>query len=130
MRHNDWPQRLSDYIESRKDEPFAYGSHDCCQFAAGAVEAVTGENPADPWNYRNEIGAYRLMAEAGGIDGLITQALGNPVNAAQAGRGDVVLAELENGPTAGVCLGRECAFPAQVGITFRPRGAILKAWNV
>jgi hypothetical protein len=121
---------LSDFVASRNGEPFSYGVHDCCQFAARAVEAITGEYPAHRWQYRNEIGAYRLIHEAGGIDQLITQALGEPVHASLAGRGDVVLAELEAGLTAGVCVGRHCAFPAQVGVTFRPRSAILKAWKV
>jgi hypothetical protein len=91
---------------------------------------MTGENPAVAWPYRNEVGAMRLIHEAGGLDMLVTRAIGAPVCPAEAGRGDVVLSELDNGPTVGVCLGRDCAFPADVGITFRPREMILKAWKV
>jgi hypothetical protein len=129
-RLHDWPQRLDEYIASRKNEPFSYATHDCCQFAAGAVEAVTGENPSIRWQYRNEVGADRLIREAGGIDGLVTQALGEPCHPSQAGRGDIVLAELEQGPTVGVCVGRECVFAAQVGLSYRPRSVILQAWKV
>jgi hypothetical protein len=131
MRVHNWPERLFDYIESRREEPFAYGTHDCCQFAAHAVEAITENNPAKDWHYANEIGAGRLIVEAGGIDALVTQALGEPVHPAEAGRGDVVMAELDHGMTIGVCLGRDCVFAAEpAGVTFRPRRVILKAWKV
>jgi hypothetical protein len=129
MRLHDWPERLAEYIENRRNEPFQYGTHDCCQFAAGAVTAITGENPAIRWTYRNEVGAMRLIVSAGGLDKLVTQAMGEPVHPSRAGRGDVVLAELELGPTVGVCLGRECVFPADVGLTFRPRSVALTAWK-
>lgn len=132
MRHPDWPERLARFIEERRSAPFQFGSsaHDCCSFAAGAVNAITGVDPSTAWPYRNEIGARRLIIEAGGLDSLVTRALGEPVHPAQAGRGDVVLAELEEGPTVGVCLGRDCVFPADVGVTFRPRSVIALAWNV
>jgi hypothetical protein len=61
---------------------------------------------------------------------LVTQAIGEPIHPSRAGRGDVVLAELELGPTIGVCLGRDCVFPADPGITFRPRELIALAWKV
>ena len=130
MRHHDWPERLADYVESRRAAPFEYGRHDCCQFAASAIEAMTGENPATYYPYRNEIGAKRIIIEHGGMDALLTAILGEPCPVAMAGRGDIVLAELENGPTAGVCLGRQCAFPADIGVTFRPREFITLAWKV
>lgn len=130
MRLNDWPERLAEYVESRRAAPFEYGSHDCCQFAAGAVEAMTGDNPAALYPYRNELGAKRIIVEHGGLDALLTGVLGEPCHPAMAGRGDIVLAELELGPTAGVCLGRNCVFPADVGVTFRPRSVIASAWKV
>lgn len=127
----DWPQRLDAFIESRRGTPFAYGSHDCCLFSAGAVEAITGENVAARWHYTNEIGARRLMAKWGGVDGLVTAALGDPCHPSQAGRGDIVMAELTNGETIGVCLGAVCAFAEEPqGVALRPRSLILKAWKV
>ena len=131
IRHQDWPTRLVEYIEQSRTVPFAYGSHDCCQFAAKAVAALTGENPAAAWHYTNEIGAARLIVEAGGLEALITTAMGEPIHPSQAGRGDVVLADLELGPTIGVCLGRTCAFATDpVGVVFRPRAAARMAWRV
>jgi anthranilate/para-aminobenzoate synthase component II len=91
---------------------------------------MTGENPAAAWQYSNELGAARLIIETGGIDKLVSEAMGGPVHPSQAGRGDVVLAELDRGPTIGVCLGRDCAFPADVGVTFRHRSVATQAWKV
>ena len=130
MRRHDWPERLDAYVESRRLEPFAFGSHDCCQFAAGAVEAITGENPADRWHYADETEALQLLDLHGGVEGLVTIALGDPVHPSRAHRGDVVLAEFETGATAGICLGNECVFPVELGLRFVPRTAALKAWRV
>lgn len=130
MRHPDWPERLASFIESRRQTPFAYGTHDCCAFAGAAAEAITGTIPAAPFPYSTELGAQRLIVEHGGLDNLLTAALGEPVHPSQAGRGDIVLADLESGPTAGLCIGRDCVFPAAVGVTFRSRAAIVMAWKV
>jgi hypothetical protein len=129
-RLHDWPEALANYIESRRNEPFQYGVNDCCQFAAGAVTAITGENPAIRWQYRNEVGAMRLIIEAGGIGALVTQAVGEAVHPSQAGRGDVVLAEFSEGPTLGVCIGRECVFVSSRGMLFMPRTVATAAWKI
>lgn len=67
MRLYNWEQRLSAYITTLAARPFDYGRHDCALFAAGAVEALTGHNPALPWigRYRTELGGRRLMRRAG-----------------------------------------------------------------
>lgn len=130
MRHHDWPERLAEFIESRRGEPFAFGTHDCCQFAAGAIEAITGDNPARHWAYANELGAARIIHEAGSLEAVVTEALGDPVHPSQAGRGDVVIAELDRGDTVGVCLGNVCAFAAEVGLLILPRTVARSAWKV
>ena len=115
-RRHEWPELLADYIASRRASPFVWGTHDCCKFAAGAVEAITGENPMHDFHYGNEIGALRLIAEAGSLDALVTGVLGEPLpSVAQVKRGDVVLADLGNGPTVGVCLGAPAAYAAAAG---------------
>jgi hypothetical protein len=45
MRISTWEDALSGYIVAKRHEPFEYGVNDCCLFAAGAVEAITGEDP-------------------------------------------------------------------------------------
>ena len=130
MRRHDWPERLADFMDDVREEPFAFGTHDCCQFAAKAVEAMTGENPAAPWAYDGEWGAKALLDANGGVEGLVTLALGAPVHPSRMQRGDVALADLEHGPTAGICTGNAIAFPAAVGVIFHPRSVARLAWRV
>jgi hypothetical protein len=131
VRAHDWPQRLDAYIESRRSAPFVYGEHDCCRFADGAVVAMTGETRMRQYGYASRIAAARLIVDGGGLDQLLTLALGDPVHPSEARRGDVVVADLEEGPTAGVCLGDACAFAAAPeGVTFRPRVMMRLAWRI
>lgn len=48
QRYRDWPQRLSAYLRETSRTPFvsvdSYGERDCALFAAGAVQALTGED--------------------------------------------------------------------------------------
>ena len=46
QRLPDWRARLGAHIAAHRTRPFAYGEHDCATFAAGAVQAVTGSDPA------------------------------------------------------------------------------------
>lgn len=45
MRISAWEDALVNYISAKRHEPFEYGVNDCSMFAAGAVIAVTGEDP-------------------------------------------------------------------------------------
>ena len=54
-----WRQQLDALIASRMAAPFAWGAHDCCLFAADAVLAQTGEDPAAEFR-----GTYASAAEA------------------------------------------------------------------
>ena len=40
-RLDDWPTRLNAFIDAARERPFAWGTWDCCTFAAAAVETVT-----------------------------------------------------------------------------------------
>jgi len=68
-RRPDWRARLEEYLPRVASQPFRPGRHDCALFVAGAVEAMTGEDPAAAWR-----GAYRSLAA--GRDAL--QAAGFP----------------------------------------------------
>ena len=67
MRLYDWEARLSAYISKVASSPFEYGVHDCALFAAGAVDAVAGFDPAAPWrgHYSTEAGGLKLVRRAG-----------------------------------------------------------------
>jgi hypothetical protein len=91
---------------------------------------MTGDNPMKSFDYRNRLGAERLLRSAGTLDALVNRALGEPVHPSSAGRGDVVIADLELGATVGICLGELCVFACDPGITFRPRDVARAAWRI
>lgn len=65
--------------------PFVYGESDCCQFAAACIEHQTGENPARGIEYSNEEQARALIRAHGGLCGLVSHFLGDPVEVPQDG---------------------------------------------
>lgn len=131
MRRPDWPQRLVEYVEAHRQTPFAWGTHDCCRFAAGAVEAMTDENPMAAFDYGNERQALRLIRDAGTLDALMYRTLGESLpSVAYAKRGDVVISDLGNGPTVGVVLGADAVYAAPVGLFFQPAQSARAAWRI
>ena len=69
---------------------FQYGELDCCLFAALVAEVITGKDYAAEFDYDSEEEAQEIMDEHGGLDGLLTNLLGEPTNK-QPRPGDVVL---------------------------------------
>lgn len=131
----DWPERLAALVEARRLAPFAWGSQDCCLFAADAVQAATGADPAAFWRgtYASEAEAEALLGMKGLEDRVaaVLAAFGArdcPAGFAQ--RGDVALVLAGNQPTMGVVLGETVAAPGPEGLVFLPRAAILRAWSV
>lgn len=109
-----WTESLSIYLDRVRDEQFKWGSWDCALFAAGAIKAQTGTDitegfkeaygswrEAAAWLKANN---YRSFAEA------VTDRLGKPVHASQAGRGDIVMRRVGNGNVLGVCVGKHAWF--------------------
>lgn len=128
QRREDWPERLSAYVEAAKERPFCYGAHDCATFAAGAVEAVTGDNPMA------EVAAYERKGAAaymrGGLHKLAAKHLGQEVAPLFVRRGDVVGFTWEGRQTLGVCLGAVIAATGPHGLVFLPLATASKAWRV
>ena len=113
-RRSTWEADLSVYITSVRARPFAYGEHDCGLFAAGAVMAMTGEDPGAPFRgrYSNEIGCAKALKKFGSgdlestLDALFER---RPIGRLQ--RGDLVW----NGDAVGVCMGAYALFVGQEG---------------
>jgi len=113
QRPPGWEHRLQQCVADTAALPFCYGQHDCAQFAARAIAAVTGEPVAAPLlaRYRSQTGARRLVNKHGGLDKLASTVLGAPVAATYARRGDIVYQATDDGMGAlGVCLGRVSVF--------------------
>lgn len=137
-RRPDWELALDAAISAALSRPFAWGSHDCCTFAAGVVKAMTGVDPMKGLHgYRSEAGARRVLAREGWRSPFyaLHGVLGSSIAPAQARRGDVVYARLEGavfsgGIGAGICLGDTSAFPGTTGLQFLPTLSCRKAWRI
>lgn len=92
----NWEARLAAYLSPLRLRPFAWGSHDCCLFAAGAVEAMTGVDPMPEFRgrYSTAIGAARALKRygAGTLDTTLNTKFA-PVPAALAHRGDIIMSD-------------------------------------
>lgn len=134
-RKEDWPARLTAFVAGRRRTPFAWGRNDCCLFAADAVAAMTGVDPAKPWRgYKTVRGAMNRVRRAGGVPGLMAQAAqrhGWPsITATFARRGDIVLAATPDGPALAVRFGHGVVLPGSDGLLTLPLDPAASAWRV
>ena len=129
QRHSDWEQRLSDYLISKRNEPFQYGKHDCAHFVAGAVEAITCENPmADiTKDYKTEIGSLRVLKELG-FDNVeqFTDSKFTSILVGFAQTGDIALHD----GSLGIVISSKAVFASEIGYTFVDRSEWSNAWEV
>jgi hypothetical protein len=129
IRKTNWEEELSDYIASKRDEPFEYGVNDCCMFAAGAVEAMTGENPMEEFvgSYKTLAGSLRSLKNIGEgsleatIDGKFDE-----VEIGRAQRGDLAFFD----GSVGVVLGGFAYFVTDEGLERISRDYWDKCWRV
>ena len=132
MRRQSWPERLSDYFDARRDMPFAWGTgengNDCASFAAGAIEAMTGNAPALP-AYEGAAGAARVMDD-GSVRERCEALYGAVIPVSFAQRGDLVLMLMEGRETLAICEGDYLAGPGETGMLFVPRTLGVCAWRV
>jgi len=135
VRAADWPERLAEFIDARRHDAFAWGTHDCFTFAADAALMLTGDDPASAVR-----GAYATEQEADAIigpDGLeawvaFTMAAWGAAefDPVFAQRGDVVFVMVGNQRMCGVNLGTNIAVPGAEKLHFIPASHALRAWVV
>lgn len=129
IRKTTWEEELSDYIASKRDEPFDYGVNDCAMFAAGAVEAMTGENPMEEFfgsygDLRGSIKALKTLGE-GSLEATIDGKF-DEVEVGRAQRGDLAFFD----GSVGVVLGGFAYFVSDDGLERIPREYWDKCWRV
>lgn len=108
-RHRDWEPRLNDWIARAQTREFQWGRFDCLMFAAGAVRAATGFDPArgHRGKYRSAASAARYLRSIGHADAAaMLSSLFAEIPCAMARRGDMVSAD----GNTGVCIGRDALF--------------------
>jgi len=115
-RYQDWPERLRKYIDQRLTRQMEWGKNDCVLFTAGAIEAMSGSDPAH-WcrgEYASKVGAMRQVALLGcrtfqeATIKCCDEIMRRKPLTQNLEAGDIVLADIENldptatGPTTGV----------------------------
>lgn len=128
-RASTWETNLATYIESKRDEPFAYGSNDCCYFCFGAIEAITGQDCMAEFRgkYDTEFGSLRALKEIGAGDLESTMDTKFPeIAIGLAQRGDIAFFD----GAIGVIMGSFAWFVADDGLTRVPREFWTKCWGI
>lgn len=128
-RLSDWETRLSEYIATKRDEHFAYGSNDCCYFCFDAIEAVTGQDCMAEFRgkYDTEFGSLRALKEIGAGDLESTMDSKFPeIEIGIAGRGDIAFFD----GSIGVVMGSFAWFVGDVGLERIPREFWEKCWGI
>jgi hypothetical protein len=129
VRLPDWPERLAAYIAQHRATPFAWGTHDCASFAAGAARVITGCNPwADAWADRS--GAATQLRHSGGIVAAVDSVLPRLPCPALAQRGDVALMHHAQRRWLAVVDGAHAWAPTALGLIATPLSQASTAWSV
>lgn len=127
----DWQVRLAAFERARRAEPFSWGNNDCATFAAGCVEALTGERVLDfvnmPTSARR---AMRVVRDAGGMRRAVSLILGEFVAPVFARPGDVVLLRVGRHHALGICNGTVAFGPSHVGVASVDMRCAECAWKV
>jgi hypothetical protein len=129
IRGPAWEAALAAFLEEHRTATFAWGECDCVLFAAGAVAAMTGTDPAAAarGHYRTQLGSRRMLTRMGwsSLEGMMDAHL-ERVAPAFAQRGDVVMSE----GSLGICAGRFAWFVTAEGLAPRALSAWTEAWRV
>lgn len=136
LRRQDWPERLAELVEARREAEFTWGSFDCAMWAADAVVAVAGEDPLAHvrGTYSTEAEADAILAAAGGFEAFMVEAFrafGAPeCPTCLLQRGDVGLVRYGNQLSAAVSLGHCAAVPGLHGLSFLAPRMFVRGWAI
>lgn len=129
----DWEDRLSAWLADCAGASFEWGKLDCLMFAAGAVKAVTGFDPAKGHRgkYKSHASSVRYLKTLGATSASdYLDTLFPRVPKAMARRGDLVSFEGNTGvciSTVGLFVGIENDQPGLIRIPFREWQS---AWSI
>ena len=133
VRLADWEPRLQTFIAARRTVPFAWGSNDCCLFAADAVLSMTGCDPAAAHrgSYADDAGAFGVLRALQGLRTAVTNSLAIcQARPLQAGVGDVVLYSGLKGRGLGVAMGAFFLAPGRHGLVTFKLSHALTCWKL
>ena len=123
MRTPNWKLALIQYVGESARKPFAFGSHDCALFAAGAVLAMTGVDLAAKWRgkYTTLNGGLLALKRAGYADHVALAAANfKAIAPAFAAPGDLAVIDGPEGAALGVVQGEGVYVLTQGGMGMLP----------
>ena len=114
-RRLDWPERLAEFIARCRGRKFD-ADYYCALFAADAILAMTENDPAAAVRGM-DVEAAAAWLRGQGYETLLDYLRHefHEVPLAMAGRGDVILRDLDGREALGICLGVESAFLSSAG---------------
>jgi hypothetical protein len=115
----DWNARVTVFLTQHARTPFRPGRHDCALFAAGCVEAMTGEDPAAAFRgrYSTLAGGRRVLRRAGFADHVaLVASLFDEIAPLMAQVGDIAVVNSPEGPALGLVAGADIVVPAPQGL--------------
>jgi len=126
-----WRDRLDALLLERMKAPFAWGTNDCCIFAADAALAVTGIDFAvdERGSYATAASAAARISVLGSLSEIADRA-GVRIAPALAGVGDIGLILVNGRETLGVCAGHCWLSPSELGLVGTDIGAAITAWRL
>lgn len=125
----DWHPRLAIYVSSIARKPFRPGRLDCCLFAAGAVEAMTGDDIAKDWRgYKTIENGLKSMKQAGFADHVAFVAtLFDEAIHAHAAPGDIAVVDND---ALGIVQGQMIYVMGLTGLGFVPMAQAIRIFKV
>lgn len=126
----EWRERFDTLIRERMSRPFAWGAHDCCLFAADAVQAVASVDLASDvrGTYCDARGAAEALQRIGGIEAAGAR-VGVECPPLCARVGDIGLVHDGDRSALAVCVGAHWLVPAAAGLAAHDLNAARKAWR-
>lgn len=131
-RLRDWPERFNALVQSHAHTPFDWGAHDCCTFAADAVQAITGQDVMAGLraSYSSALSATNVLARLGGMQCAVSALLGPAIGPVYCSVGDVLLVKNEGRDLLAVCNGASGLAPGPLGLVAVDIQTALAGWRV
>lgn len=113
------------------EKRFEWGLMDCCQIARAVYIAYRGHDPAPGFSYTSKEKAEEIMANYGGLRGLLSHILGESTHVDNTSTADVLLLKLPGiGEFAGVRVPDGALAPLRVGLYKVPLSYALEGWRI
>lgn len=133
QRRADWEKRLYEFIESRRDMPFAWGTNDCACFAADWVLEATGVDLMTEWRGKYKSAEeVRKFLQPRSLASIVDSKL-IPCPVLSASRGDIGMVDRttrREGPALCIVDSLCVVGPGENGLVSYPRSVLIKAWRV